>query len=93
MISSVVGPGPALPTNLASRLGGRVPSARSMMMLPSVARLKATSVPGSNPKQSRTRLGTVTRPLLVTLVVIAASVMLRPVNTAIISKIVAGVDG
>jgi hypothetical protein len=37
-------------------------------MLPSAAGLKTTSVPGSIPKWSRTRFGTVTRPLLVTFV-------------------------
>jgi hypothetical protein len=50
MISSVVGPGPAVPNNLANRLGGRVPLARSMTMHPSAARLKATSLPGSIPE-------------------------------------------
>jgi hypothetical protein len=50
MISSVEGPGPALPQTFSKRLGGRVPSALSITMLPSAARLKATSVPGSIPK-------------------------------------------
>ena len=50
MISSVEGPGPRIPTTSANRLAGRVPSARSMTMLPSGARLKLTRLPGPMPR-------------------------------------------
>src|SRR5882757_7436362 len=50
MSSSVEGPGPAIPTHLAKRLGGRAPSAFSMTMLPSSARRNATWLPGPIPR-------------------------------------------
>ena len=73
MISSVERPGPAIPTNLAKRLGGRIPSARSMTMLPSTALRNAIWVPASTPRCSRICFGMVIRPSLVTLVGIALS--------------------
>jgi hypothetical protein len=88
MISSVEGPGPAHPTNLAKRLGGRVPCARSMTMLPSTARRNAISVPGSVPKYSRTRFGTVIRPSFVIVVGIAASEM-NPLRSKLAKSAVA----
>ncbi len=50
MISSVEGPGPALPITLENRLGCCVPSAFSITMLPSAARRNATWLPGTIPK-------------------------------------------
>src|SRR2546423_5570667 len=73
MISSVDGPGPAIPTSLAKRLGRLVPSAFSITMLPSAARRNSTWLPGAIPRGSRTGLGMVTWPLLVTVLAMAGS--------------------
>ena len=77
MISSVLRPTVAVPCSLAKRLGGLAVRARLPALLssprPSSATSKVTPLPGMMPRRSRTSLGMVTCPLVVTVVALQRS--------------------